>query len=286
MKKSGLFVLLLAPLVLISCGVNTAKSVSSLTDFLSASDVASLKIAATSVKTATGSSSAGQTSSSTSQAAVSSTSSSSETTSSHSANLYANEDFVITNGTDNYIGFSKAYGSINQYFLINASKKTGFVTNDATTLDEKRAATKALLSKDYSDLAAVYDLMKTYVGKSAKDFENMTSLSLTMSVNGDVAGYTLLTTTKENEKSIETRYYLTLDRFDSGWAFTNYSKRVTTTSKTSKGATVDYAVAEYTVSVVSAYSSFSLSLSAYSLYLKDAGAKDVTFTDGIPLTAK
>lgn len=283
MKKAFWFALALTPLVLAGCAQNTSKSVASLSDFLTVADVSKLKIATTSVKTASGSSSAGTNSSAASNSATSSAVS--ENVTSHSANFYAHDDFSIANGSVNYIGFTKTYGSQTQYFLINASKKSGFVTNDSTTLDEQRAATKTLISKDYSDLVQVYAMMQTYVGKTAADFPNMKTLSLAMSVEGDAAGYTLITVEDDGTTSVDSRYYLTLDQFGDAWAFTNYSKRVTTTIKSEKGITTNYSVAEYAVSVVTEYSALSVSLSTYSLYLKDHNASEVSFADGVPLTA-
>jgi hypothetical protein len=282
MKKSCLVALFLAPLVFSSCGTNTSKSVNSLSDFLPVAAIGSIKIAGTSLKTASSFASETTTSSS---AASSASSAAAEATSSHNANLYLNEDFSITNEATNYIGFSKTYGTKTQYFLINGAKKSGFVTDDATTLNDQRAATKALIQKDYADLQAGYDLMKSYAGKSAQDFPNMSQLSLTMGVEGDAAGYTLITVTHSETDTVDTRIYLTLDQFEEGWVFTNYSKRVTTTSKNEKGVTTTtYSVAEYAIDVVSEYSAFNLSLSSYSLYLKDHNASEVSFPNGIPLT--
>jgi hypothetical protein len=283
MKKSLVFALLLAPLLLASCGTNTSKAVTSLSDFLTVADASAIKIAGTSLKTASGSSSTAETESSKGNAGASSAGN--EAISSHSANLYLNEDFTITDETSNYIGFSRAYSSITQYFLINGARKSGFVSDDATTLDAERAATKNLIAKDYSDVQKAYDLMKSYAGKSASDFSNMTYLSLAMGVEGDTAGYTLITITQEGSSTSDSRYYLTMDKFDDQWVFTNYSKRVTTTVKTSKDTITNYAVVEYAIDVVSEYSAFSLALSSYTLYLKDHSAADVTFPNGIPLTA-
>jgi hypothetical protein len=116
----------------------------------------------------------------------------------------------------------------------------------------------------------------------------MTSLSLSRSIAGDAAGYTLETLENISDTKVETRVLLTLDQVNGKWAFSNYSKRVTTTttdSKTKK-VTYDYNVTEYTMSVVAELPALSLNLSIYTIYLQDKGAGDVTWTDGTPLTKK
>lgn len=253
-------------------------------DFLSVSAFADLKVISTAVKTASGSSAQSDAASS---VAASSDSDSSGETSAHNAFYYLNDDFTIANGTENYIGVSGTYSGLTQYVLINVSKKSGFVTNDTTLLDAERASTKALLAKDYSDLAAIYADFRNYAGKSATDFPNMLSLSFLYSVEGDAAGYTLKTRLSTADGYTDTYVYLTLDQVDGEWAFTNFSKRITTARTSEQGKTeYDYAITEYSIATASAYPKLAVSLSEYSVYLKDNTIADVSLPNGIPLTAK
>jgi len=275
--------------------------VKSASDFLTVASFNDLTVVSTSFKNVTGSSNP-------SGASVSAQSSdtSSEASSSHSAALYQNDNYVIANGTDNYIGLSGTYSGLTQYLLIDVTKKTGFVTSDGSLLDNARDLTKTLLQKDYGDLQTIYNGFKGYLGKSASDYENMTSLYLGYSYAGTTAGYTLRTstqTTKEEnvtvssvtgEKTtvttVNTSVFMTFDQYDGKWAFSNYSKRIETIideTAFGKSNTVHrYAITEATVAVASAYPTLSVSLADYSVYLHDEGIKDVTLQDGIPLTGK
>ena len=275
--------------------------VKSASDFLTVASFNDLTVVSTSFKNVTGSSNpSGAT------ASAQSSDASSEASSSHSAALYQNDNYVIANGTDNYIGLSGTYSGLTQYLLIDVTKKTGFVTSDGSLLDNARDLTKTLLQKDYGDLQTIYNGFKGYLGKSASDYENMTSLYLGYSYAGTTAGYTLRTstqTTKEEnvtvssvtgEKTtvttVNTSVFMTFDQYDGKWAFSNYSKRIETIideTAFGKSNTVHrYAITEATVAVASAYPTLSVSLADYSVYLHDEGIKDVTLQDGIPLTGK
>lgn len=280
---------LLASFLLAGCAGSSGSEVHAAvvdeSDFLSVSAFSDIKVISTAVKTASGSSA--QSDATSAAAASSSSSSSTAETSAHSAAYYLNDDFTITNGSENFIGVSGTYSGLTQYVLINVSKKSGFVTNDTSLLDAERASTKALLAQDYSDLGAIYAGFRQYAGKTAADFANMISLSFLYSVEGTAAGYTLKTRVTNDQGYIDTHVYLTLDQVDGKWAFTNYSKRVTTARKNEKGTTeYDYAISEYSIATASAYPKLAVSLSEYSVYLKDNSIADVSLPNGIPLTTK
>jgi hypothetical protein len=129
------------------------------------------------------------------------------------------------------------------------------------------AAAKKLIDNDYAVLKAAYTSMQGYVGKSASDFANMTTLSLTRSIAGTTAGYTLYTVLTTDTDRTETSEYITLDQFNGKWAFSNYSKRVTQYILGSDAQT-KYSITEYKVNVVDALSPLAVSLSTYSIYLK------------------
>jgi hypothetical protein len=292
MRNNKLFFLaaLVPAIVLTGCTNDFSKAVTSLDDFLTVADASELTIQTSVVKLESGSSSPtdDKSSSSAASAASSSDSTDTETKPAHGAYLYANGNFQLTDGDSAYIGYSQSADTETDYFLIDSNKKTGFVTLDQSLLSNRLAQSKALITTDYSALAAVYADMKTYVGKKASDYPNMTSLSLSLSIAGDAAGYTLETLENISDTKVETRVLLTLDQVNGKWAFSNYSKRVTTTTTDSKTKKVTYDnnVTEYTMSVVAELPALSLNLSIYTIYLQDKGAGDVTWTDGTPLTKK
>lgn len=302
MKKKWLLQGILFLSLLSGCSSEVQSGlVKSESDFLTVASFNDLTVASTSFKNISGSSNpAGATGS------AQSSGTSSETSSSHSAALYQNDNYVISNGTDNYIGLSGTYSGLTQYILIDVTKKTGFVTSDGSLLNKARDLTKTLLQKDYGDLQAIYDGFKGYLGKTASDFENMTSLYLGYSYAGTTAGYTLKTSTQTTDKAtvtvsgvsdekttvttVNTSVFMTLDQYDGKWAFSNYSKRVETIIEESafgKSNTLHrYAITEAAVVVSTAYPTLAVSLADYSVYLRDEGIKDVTLKDGIPLTGK
>lgn len=267
----------------------SSHAITSLDDFLSVAPASSLKISTTSFKNIVGSSGIVSASSSSAASASSAASSSSSETSSsvsHSAGIYANGDFTISNDTANFIGIGRTYSGITQYLLLNVTKKTGFITADGSLLNDTRKLAQDLVAQDYGDLVAAYDLYKSYVGKSASDYEDMTKLYLAYSIAGTTAGYTLLTTYVKDNVTTEINYYLTLDQVDKVWSFTNFSKRTTVTTSDSTGLSYHYALNEYAINVVGDYPALNTSVSGFSVYLKDDSAASIKLTDGIPLTPR
>ena len=288
MRKSNkaFFVFLLAPVfVLAGCSNDFSNSVTSLDDFLTVADAASLDIQSSVVKTDSGSSSVGGASSST--AASSSTE---EDKPAHGAYLYANDNYSISNGSVSFTGYSEVHGSETDYFLIDLTKKSGFVTTDSSLLSAHLNDAKDLIVRDYAALTAVYDDMKTYVGKTAADYDKMTYLKLAYTLAGDAAGYTLSTITVDADVKVETNVYLTLDQIGGQWAFTNYSKRVTTSETYEKNGkqltNYTYSVVEYMVNVVTSLSTLNLNLTSYSIYIQGKTPADIVWTNGTPLTEK
>jgi hypothetical protein len=285
MKKSSLAILAFAlpALALIaSCSKDSfGKAVTSIDDFLAVASDAEFKIAYCELKLASGSTKNNGSSVATSSAS----SAESEAAVAHGAYLYTNGDYQISNGTENYIGVSRTTGTVTQYFLVNTTSKKALLSDTASDLDQERAAAKKLIDNDYAVLKAAYTSMQGYVGKSASDFANMTTLSLTRSIAGTTAGYTLYTVLTTDTDRTETSEYITLDQFNGKWAFSNYSKRVTQYILGSDAQT-KYSITEYKVNVVDALSPLAVSLSTYSIYLKGKTASDVTLPNGIPLSTK
>jgi len=279
-------VFVLAPVVLLTgCTNDFSKSVTSLDDFLTVADAASLNIQSSVVKTDSGSSSVGGATSSTPTS-----SSTEEDKPAHGAYLYANDNYSISNGTVSYTGYSEVHGAETDYFLIDLTKKSGFVTTDSSLLSTYLNAAKNLIALDYTALTSVYEDMKTYVGKTAADYDKMAYLKLAYTVAGDAAGYNLSTITVDGAIKVETNVYLTLDNIGGNWAFTNYSKRITTSETYEKnGKTLTnytYSVTEYMVNVVTSFSLLNLNLANYSIYIQGKTPADITWTNGTPLTEK
>src|SRR5574344_1133942 len=128
MKKKWLLQGILFLSLLSGCSSEVQSGlVKSESDFLTVASFNDLTVASTSFKNISGSSNpAGATGS------AQSSGTSSETSSSHSAALYQNDNYVISNGADNYIGLSGTYSGLTQYILIDVTKKTGFVTSDGS----------------------------------------------------------------------------------------------------------------------------------------------------------
>jgi hypothetical protein len=284
--SSKLLVTLGMPLLALSaCAAPFSQEVVTTDDFLAVATFDQIQIQSSVVRMASGSTANGGTGSSSSvmsSAASVSSGSDTEDKPAHGAYLYANDNYVIANGDTTFTGYSASYGGVTNYFLINGNKKNGFVTTDSSLLTNYLTRTKTLLATDYAALNAIYENMKTYAGKKASDYPNMSELTLARTVAGDAAGYTLHYVEKDSDKSVETSFYLTMDQIDEKWVFTNYSKRVTTTT----AEKTDYSITEYTLVATDALPTLAVSLSDLSIYAYGEGASAVTWPNGNPLTSK
>jgi hypothetical protein len=284
MKKQASVILALglpALALIASCSIDSfGKAVTSADDFLAVAADSDFKIASCELKLASGT-----TQNNASSVSTASASSEGAVGAAHGAYLYANDDYQISNGTESYVGLTRQTGTVTQYFLVNLTTKKAMLTDVAADLSQERAAAKALIDNDYATLRAAYTAMQGYVGKTKADFPNMASLSLSRSIAGTTAGYTLRTVYDTDQSTTETSEYITLDQFNDKWAFTNYSKRVTVKTKGSDSVT-KYNITEYAVKVVDDLSPMAITLSSYSVYLKGKSTSDVSFPNGIPLSGK
>jgi hypothetical protein len=283
MKHRNLLLALVGLPVLFCGGCSDAfgKVVTSTDDFLTVAADSEFQIASAALKTATGRSN-NNNSSSTSLA--SSASSGTESVG-HDVKMFTNGDYSLTDGKETTIGYTRITGSLTEYFLIDGATSKGMLTPDAADLTPGRTSAQKLIDNDYATLRGIYDGLKGYIGKSASDYPNMTSLSLTRSIAGTTAGYYLHTFEETSSARTETSVYLTLDQFKGKWAFTNYSKRLTVVSKGSDGLTT-YNITEYAIDVQDELSAMSVPLAGISVYIKGIDTSGVSFTNGIPLTAK
>lgn len=287
MKNTNqLAVLALVPVVLLSgCTNDFSKKVQSLDDFLAVASASEIQIQSSVVRLASANSTVGSDSSTGSAASASSASE--EDAPAHGAYLYANDNYVYSNGALTITGYSETHGDTTDYFLINGSKKNGFVTNDKTLLTSYLTKTKTLLASDYATLSGIYDKMKTYAGKRASDFAGMRTLELTRTIAGDAAGYALHTVVSADKVVTETSVFLTMDQIDGKWAFTNYSSRITTTKTAdSGGSTVSYSVTEAILTILDTLPSLSVALGDLNIYLYGKGQGDVSWVNGMPLSSK
>ncbi len=213
---------------------------------------------------------------------------------SRKAGLYADGNFQIAAGTANYIGYTYNGPVSDQYFLLNTKAKTGKVYDSSHALDSTRDLVQNQLRADYGELSAIYEDMKSLVGKSAADL-GYVDFSLRCTVAPGVAGYSTLAHKEEvtatGKIRTEINRYLMLDSIDGKWCFTNYSERITTEETVvseEKGTTVntEYRWSDYTITVGNSYEPLKVQLSGYTIKPENAAADEVTFPESGPLSAK
>ena len=213
---------------------------------------------------------------------------------SRQAGLYADGNFQIAAGTANYIGYTYAGEASDQYFLLNTKAKTGKVYDSSHALDSTRDIVQNQLRTDYGELAAIYEGMKSTVGKSAEEL-GYVDYSLRRTIAPGVAGYVSrahkVETTEAGSIRTEINRYLMLDFIEDKWCFTNYSERKTieeTIVKPEKGTTVntEYVWSDYTIKVGDSYPTLAVQLSSYILKPASSTSDAVTFGESGPLSTK
>ena len=213
---------------------------------------------------------------------------------SRQAGLYADGNFQIAAGTANYIGYTYAGETSDQYFLLNTKAKTGKVYDSSHALDATRDIVQNQLRTDYGELAAIYEGMKSTVGKSAEEL-GYVDYSLRRTIAPGVAGYVSLAhkveTTETGSIRTEINRYLMLDFIEDKWCFTNYSERKTieeTIVNPEKGTTVntEYVWSDYTIKVGDSYPTLAVQLSSYILKPASSTSDAVTFGESGPLSTK
>jgi hypothetical protein len=252
----------------------------SASSFVSLADITSVKVASIYLKSKTSSISSGTATSSmaSSSKAVSSSSSASSATTSdvaaaHQASFYSNEDYRYAVGTLSVLGHSDVSNGL--YYLVNLTTLGGFLYTAASPLAAHRAKAYQLLKDDYAYLTSVYTLIQSYVGKSASEL-GFSSVSVTYANIASTVGYEAHTVLTESDKTTETHYYLTLDKVDGGYAFTDVIIRQSVTAKATGG--ILYTNNEYNLALVDSYSDMSFNLASYSLALAGTDLSAISST--------
>ncbi|MGM9813371.1 MAG: hypothetical protein ACI32C_00455 [Candidatus Enteromonas sp.] len=277
--KKILLPLLLIPAstTLFSCGSQESKAIDSLDDFI---EVASKDdVAIIGVNVVENAKKGDETSSGTTRR----------------ANLYAEGNYTMTSGDKNVIGYTyHAPSGTTQYIKIDTRTKRGEIYDDANVLNDDRAFVENQLDSDYAKLATVYDAMKGQVGKSAEDL-GYDTFTLACSVAPNVAGYvsTGFKTTVDGAvtKTIEASRYLTMDKIEGKWCFTNYAERITTTTVEKRDDAPDikrtvYDVTDVRINVSKELPSLAISLGTYTIRDSNATVDRIVFDDGVPSSKK
>ena len=281
MKKTNLMVALLLGLgtvALASCSIsNDSKDINSASDFVEVAKGDTLKIATANVMD---------------HKLKSSDTSTAGTT--LKLSIYNNDDCTAS-GKVTYEGketnlsgvvYTATYGNVKQQFYIDTTTKKGTVYNSTTEYAWFSELVKESIVGEYEEINAYYEDFKSYVGKSAADL-GYTSYSLRRSIATNVAGYVLHAISNKENVETETYRYITLDKINGEWVFTNYSERIATTTVDDKGySNTVYDVSEATFEIVDSYSNLVISLSDYTISGQNTDDDGIQWSDFGILSAK
>lgn len=219
--KTSLFALL--ALTLAGCGSNLDNGVASASDFVDVAALDTVKIATITLRSKNSSIAAGASASGRNHGPKAL----SMPSTSHEADFYTNDDFKYATSTMTVIGHSDTAHS--SYYLVNGSTSLGYVYDAATPLESHRAAAKQMLADDYTYLTGLYNQIKGYAGKTAEE-AGFTSLKLLYTNIDSTAGYNCTTVKPDGTSTNETNYYITMDKVETGYVFTDVIVREKVTS--------------------------------------------------------